>query len=96
MNNQLSKIRLLHTYVMNRMFYFERYYRSYFQARIILFCSLNIDEQSDIIMQEYTTGWAARAAQNPNDEILKSGVKPVRMTYYNYIMYIQSSLLIPG
>ena len=54
--------------------------RSYFQARIILFCSLNIDEQSDIIMQEYTTGWAARAAQNPNDEILKSGVKPVRMT----------------
>ncbi len=28
-------------------------------------------------MQEYNTGWAQRAAQNPNDEILKSGVKPV-------------------
>ena len=30
-------------------------------------------------MKEYNTGWAARAAQDPNDEILKSGVNPVSL-----------------
>ena len=29
------------------------------------------------MMAEYNQGWAARAASNPDDEIIKSGVKPV-------------------
>ena len=29
------------------------------------------------MMAEYNQGWAARAAANPDDEIIKSGVKPV-------------------
>ena len=44
---------------------------------IIKYFSLAIDAQEEVMMDEYRSGWAQRAAQNPNDEILKSGVKPV-------------------
>ncbi len=44
----------------------------------MIFFSLSIEEQSDVIMSEYNTGWAARAAQEPDDQILKSGIEPVR------------------
>jgi len=34
---------------------------------------LSIDEQKRIIMEEYEKGWAARAAMDPDNEIIKSG-----------------------
>ena len=39
---------------------------------------MEIDAQEENILAEYESGWAARAARDPDDEILKSGVKPVR------------------
>ena len=50
------------------------------------FYSLTIEEQEEIIMKEYGTGWAARAAQNPEDEILKSGVQPVRIQFWPFFL----------
>lgn len=50
---------------------------------------LDIEEQSEVIMQEYNTGWAARAAQNPDDEILKSGVKPDDIRKWNVLQGLQ-------
>jgi len=35
-----------------------------------------MDEQGQILMAEYMQGWAARAEQEPDDEIIKSGVNP--------------------
>ena len=35
---------------------------------------LEIETQHEIVMQEFNTGWAARAASNPNDEIIKSEI----------------------
>ena len=35
-----------------------------------------MDEQGQILMAEYRQGWAARAEQEPDDEIIKSGVNP--------------------
>ena len=40
-------------------------------------------------MQEYNSGWAARAAQDPNDEILKSGVKPDDIRKWNVLQNLQ-------
>jgi hypothetical protein len=39
----------------------------------ILFFSLSICDQKVLMMAEYKSGWAARAANEPNDEIIKSG-----------------------
>ena len=50
---------------------------------------LAIDQQSDIVMEEYKTGWAARAAKNPNDEILKSGVNPDDIRKWNVLQALQ-------
>ena len=46
---------------------------------------MDIDAQEENILAEYESGWAARAARDPDDEILKSGVKPVR--YNGEIIY---------
>ncbi len=37
------------------------------------FFRLTIQEQQGVIMDEYRRGWAARAEQDPEDEIIKSG-----------------------
>ena len=42
-------------------------------------CSLDIDFQQQIIMDEYRQGWAARAELEPEDEIIKSGTVEYRM-----------------
>ena len=51
-----------------------------FKIYILYFVSrLSIEEQSDVIMEEYHTGWAARAAQELDEQILSSGIEPVRL-----------------
>jgi len=37
---------------------------------------LNIEKQEQVIMDEYNKGWAVRAEQEPDDEIIRSGVSP--------------------
>ncbi|XP_023345940.1 NAD-dependent malic enzyme 62 kDa isoform, mitochondrial [Eurytemora carolleeae] len=50
---------------------------------------LLIDEQKGIIMEEYWEGLAARAAQDPSDEIMKSGVKPDDIRKWQVLQYLQ-------
>jgi len=50
---------------------------------------LGIADQKDIIMSEYETGWAARAAQEPDDEIIKSGVNPENIRRWNVLQNLQ-------
>ena len=38
-------------------------------------------EQGQVIMAEYEMGWAARAEQEPEDEIMASGVNPDNIRY---------------
>ena len=52
-------------------------------------CRLEINEQHEIVMQEFNTGWAARAASNPNDEIIKSGVNPDDIRKWNVLQNLQ-------
>ena len=47
--------------------------------KCFFFCSLDIDFQQQIIMDEYRQGWAARAELEPEDEIIKSGTVEYRM-----------------
>ena len=56
------------------------YYILYFVSR------LSIEEQSDVIMEEYHTGWAARAAQELDEQILSSGIEPVRLKWGNAVV----------
>jgi len=51
--------------------------------------TLEIEEQEEIIMREYNSGWAARAAANPDDEILKSGVDPDDIRKWNVLQALQ-------
>jgi len=51
--------------------------------------TLQINEQHEIVMQEFNTGWAARAASNPNDEIIKSGVNPDDIRKWNVLQNLQ-------
>ena len=37
---------------------------------------MNIEKQEQVIMDEYNKGWAVRAEQEPDDEIIRSGVSP--------------------
>ena len=50
---------------------------------------LEIETQHEIVMQEFNTGWAARAASNPNDEIIKSGVNPDDIRKWNVLQNLQ-------
>ena len=52
-------------------------------SRNFYFFRYNISEQEAFMMAEYNQGWAARAAANPDDEIIKSGVKPVSFFLYS-------------
>ena len=67
--------------------------------------SLNQVEQADVIMAEYREGWAARAEkvniccvllkrdqetfQEPDDEIIKSGVKPDNIRKWKVLQSLQ-------
>jgi len=51
--------------------------------------TLEIEEQKDVIMSEYETGWAARAAADPDDEIIKSGVNPENIRRWNVLQNLQ-------
>jgi len=49
----------------------------------------NLDEQKRIIMEEYEKGWAVRAAMNPSDEIIASGVKPDNIRKWKVLQSVQ-------
>ena len=53
---------------------------------------MDIDAQEENILAEYESGWAARAARDPDDEILKSGVKPVRFNGDNSFTSLMEDL----
>ena len=50
---------------------------------------IEIDAQEEVMMAEFKKGWAARAAQNPDDEILKSGVDPDDIRKWNVLQTLQ-------
>ena len=39
-------------------------------------------------MEEYHTGWAARAAQELDEQILSSGIEPVRLKCKNLLILV--------
>ena len=45
--------------------------------------------QQDVIMEEYRSGWAARAEQDPDDEIIKSGVSPDNIRKWKVLQSVQ-------
>ena len=42
-----------------------------------------------VIMEEYRQGWADRAAQEPDDEIIKSGVNPDNIRKWKVLQSVQ-------
>ncbi|CAB4057405.1 E1.1.1.39 [Lepeophtheirus salmonis] len=50
---------------------------------------LDINDQCKIIFEEYKTGWAARAEQEPEDEIIKSGVNPDNIRKWKVLQSVQ-------
>ena len=64
---------------------------------------LTVEEQEEFIMEEYSTGWAARAeqvsqegvedvykaVQEPDDEIIKSGVSPDNIRKWRVLQSVQ-------
>jgi len=50
---------------------------------------VSICDQKALMMDEYSTGWAARAANEPNDEIIRSGVNPDNIRQWNVLQGIQ-------
>jgi len=50
---------------------------------------LDLNEQKHIIMEEYERGWAVRAAQDPSDEIIASGVKPDNIRRWKVLQSVQ-------
>ena len=46
-------------------------------------------EQGEVIMAEYREGWAARAEKEPDDEIIKSGVKPDNIRKWKVLQSLQ-------
>merc|ERR1719293_101176 len=51
--------------------------------------TLNMAQQEDVLMAEYRQGWASRAAQEPNDEIIKSGVNPDNIRKWKVLQSVQ-------
>lgn len=51
--------------------------------------TLNMTEQEDVLMAEYNMGWAARAEQEPDDEIIKSGVNPDNIRKWKVLQSVQ-------
>jgi len=50
---------------------------------------LSVQEQEENIMKEFRQGWAARAAQEPDDEIIKSGVNPDNIRKWTVLQGLQ-------
>lgn len=50
---------------------------------------LAVDGQEDNIMAEYRQGWATRAAEEPDDEIIKSGVNPDNIRKWKVLQSVQ-------
>ncbi len=48
-----------------------------------------IEEQQEVAMEEYRQGWAARAAQEPEDEIIASGVSPDNIRKWTVLQNLQ-------
>jgi len=51
--------------------------------------TLDMEEQMDVLMAEYLQGWAARAEQEPDDEIIKSGVNPDNIRKWKVLQSVQ-------
>merc|ERR1719412_717720 len=51
--------------------------------------TLEMSEQEEVLMAEYRQGWASRAAQEPNDEIIKSGVNPDNIRKWKVLQSVQ-------
>lgn len=51
--------------------------------------TLDMKQQEDVLMAEYNQGWATRAAQEPNDEIIKSGVNPDNIRKWKVLQSVQ-------
>lgn len=51
--------------------------------------TLTMDEQQLVLMAEYRQGWASRAAEEPNDEIIKSGVNPDNIRKWKVLQSVQ-------
>jgi len=51
--------------------------------------TLAMGEQEEVLMAEYRQGWASRAAQEPNDEIIKSGVNPDNIRKWKVLQSVQ-------
>ena len=50
---------------------------------------LDVKDQEANIMREFHQGWAARAAQEPEDEIIKSGVNPDNIRKWMVLQSVQ-------
>jgi len=50
---------------------------------------LSMPEQEEIIMGEYRMGWATRAQNEPDDEIIKSGVNPDNVRKWKVLQSVQ-------
>jgi len=50
---------------------------------------LDVGGQEENIMNEYRQGWATRAAQEPDDEIIKSGVNPDNIRKWKVLQSVQ-------
>jgi len=50
---------------------------------------LSAEGQEDNIMAEYKQGWATRAAEEPDDEIIKSGVNPDNIRKWKVLQSVQ-------
>eukprot|EP00092_Neocalanus_flemingeri_P007799 GFUD01008420.1.p1 GENE.GFUD01008420.1~~GFUD01008420.1.p1 ORF type:complete len:638 (+),score=163.08 GFUD01008420.1:104-2017(+) len=50
---------------------------------------LEAEGQEDNIMAEYRQGWATRAAEEPDDEIIKSGVNPDNIRKWKVLQSVQ-------
>ena len=46
------------------------------------------------MMDEYKSGWAARAANEPNDEIIKSGKLPRFVSNFNFVSSVNRARLL--
>ena len=55
----------------------------------VFYFSLTIEDQEQVIMEEYMKGWAARAEQDPDDEIIKSGVSPDNIRKWKVLQSVQ-------
>jgi len=51
--------------------------------------TLDQREQGEVIMAEYREGWAARAEKEPDDEIIRSGVKPDNIRKWKVLQSLQ-------